>query len=159
MASRISDITRGQIKKRIKEQPGADKGAIAAEFRVSLGTVKRLAKEVKDAQGVPPASVHKAKVRAATKAALGKLPDKGAISAPDFRQILVTLLEDLSTATSEAPVKSREGGARAAAELMRCYREFYPPTIDEAIDHLLTLPDFDPLEFARRLRARYEQAS
>ena len=157
MPKPISDLVRQQIKREIKKDPKADKAAIATQYGVSIGTVKRLAKEVKDTE--IPGSVQQVKVRAATQNAIAKLSDTdGGLKGADFQNILITLLTDLTENLSSASIKSREGAARAAVELMKCHREFYPPTMEDLIDQLLGLPDFEPVEFAKRLRARYDQA-
>lgn len=79
--------------------------------------------------------------------------DPGAI---DTDQLLRTAIASLMADMGSAPIKSRESAALAIAKLIEVYRRYHPPTIDEAIDLLLALPNFTPMQFAKRLRERIE---
>ncbi|MDA0865386.1 MAG: hypothetical protein O2890_03020 [Cyanobacteria bacterium] len=150
MPRKINEITKQAIKRDLREGGDkADKKAIAEAHSVSLGTVKRLVKELK-------APARKAATQDLISQVFGALEEAGVIDRSDFQRLLLASIQGLTDENARAaPVKSREGASRAAAELMRTYEELFPATMEQAADWLLGLPDFEPMKFAAMLRDRY----
>lgn len=143
MPKGIDDLIRQRIKKDLAGKNGT-KQQIADRHNVSIGTVKRLAKEIKPVTTV---------VEASTAAIARSVVAGGAVEDLDYGTMLKTLIKGLETAFEKAEPKSKEGVAGRLIEAMDKYREMM--TMRQAIRWVINLPDFDPAEFTRILKEEY----
>ena len=77
----------------------------------------------------------------------------------DLTQHLKADIDRLSDAMDSAQPKSLEGVAAAKIKMIQCYLQLNPPTLADFVDQLIARPDFDPGEFVRLLKDRYDKAS
>ena len=139
----IDDLIRQRIKKDLAAKNGT-KPEIADRYGVSVGTVKRIAKELK-----PVTDVADNMAGAIAQGAIRV----GEIKSLNYGQYLEDMIEDLARVLPAAEAKSREGVAGRLMEALKAHREFM--SMEQAVDWLLALPDFDPVEFTNLLKRKY----
>ncbi|MEM6436755.1 MAG: transposase family protein [Cyanobacteria bacterium P01_D01_bin.115] len=135
--------------KAIKRAYGAGEGSkkeLAARFKVSESTVKRIC------QGVTPASKNTSVQIVAEAISNG---DPVSIGGLDLTQHLKDGIKDLTADMKSTDAKSKEGLAQAALKYMQFYVQINPPTLEDFVDRLLDRPDFEPEKFVRILKERY----
>ena len=142
MANKTPELIRRGIQRELKK--GKGKQAIAEQFSVSLGTVKRIAKET-DLTAADPVDQLE---RAIASVTAGRF---------DLISTLEVLINNLETRMADAQVKSYEGAASAICKVAELHRRYKPLTLDEGIDLLLDIPGVSPQAIARRLRERLEE--
>ncbi len=135
---------------------------LASEFGISEPTVRRYAKSgewdaIRSAADHLEGVVAK-EVKARVKATSVKPEMAVGGEILDTSEMLSLAIHDLYGSISVAQTKSKEGAASSLARLIELYRKFNPITIDELVDLALSIPGFDPVAFARRLRERIEKA-
>jgi hypothetical protein len=69
-------------------------------------------------------------------------------------ELIETAIRSLTAKMEKADVKSLEGGIMSLVRLLDAYRDRKPETMEEMVDLALSVPNFDPREFARLLRLR-----
>lgn len=143
MPKEIDDMIRQRIKKDLAGRNGT-KQEIADRHGVSIGTVKRLAKEIKPVTSV---------VEASTAAIAKAIVSGAAVDERDYAGALGDIIDRLQTAIATAEAKSLEGTARALMEALDKHREYM--TMERAIEWLVDLPDFDPARFTKLLKDKY----
>jgi hypothetical protein len=149
MARKTDELTIAKIKKAYLAGEGTLE-ALARRFGIGERTLKRYSADgnweaLKQARG--------AVVDEALRDRLQSVPT-------DFNPdaLLLTAIRDLAAALPDVPVRSKESGAAAMAKLIETWRRFNPMTMDDLIDCALDIPNFEPLEFAKRLRQRMERS-
>lgn len=145
MADHIPELTQQAIKRAYMNREGS-KNAIAKRFGVSESSVKRIVKDLGPALVVTQNAI--ANHVAETVKVHGL--------AIDTDQLLVTAINDLSAEMATVPAKSKEGVATAIARMIDMWRKYHPMTMHELVDLAIATPGFDPREFAKLLRERYE---
>ncbi|NER81434.1 MAG: hypothetical protein F6K42_18080 [Leptolyngbya sp. SIO1D8] len=143
MPKKINDLIRQRIKKDLATKNGT-KEEIADRHGVSIGTVKRLAKEVKP---ITSAADHVA--GAIASGALGLATTESL----DYGVILNEIITELRNSLKDAKPGSREGVAGRLMDALKAHREFM--TMEQAVDWVLGLPNFDAEEFTRLLKEKY----
>jgi hypothetical protein len=147
---KISDLTIAAVKRGYLA--GDTIAALAKQHGISEGSIKRLAK------AGDWAAIRQAKQQA-IQAAVQQPPAVSiAGAAIDFDDLLTAAIASLSADVAALPGKSKESAATALFKAIELYRKYHPLTMDELADLAIALPDFDPAEFARRLRDRYTAA-
>lgn len=157
MAEHISKLTQAAIKKAYINGEGS-KTALADRFKVSLSTVKRITKGLEPVQE---AAQHIVDTAVARHIELVRDRSSPTViigsNVLDTDEIMVTAIKDLSADMSNTPAKTKEGVAGSLIRFIETYRKFHPVTMDEAIELVLSIPDFDPRVFAQKLRDRIER--
>jgi hypothetical protein len=150
MARKTDELTIAKIKKAYLAGEGT-LTTLAQRFKVGERTLKRYSSE-QNWEGL----------RAARGTVMdGALRDRLQVAPAEFDPdaLLLTAIQDLAAALPDVPVKSKESGAMAMARLIETYRRFHPMTTAELVDLTLSLPNFDPREFAQSLRDRVERGA
>lgn len=131
---------------------------LAAEFRVSVPTVRRLAK-AHNWDGLR--EISKVAVQAGVVEAVGgDRPSTGlkvtieGMPVP-LDEALATLMNRLLEEAQNAPCKSKEGAVSAWIKAAELYLRLHPPTMRDWVDRAFELPDFDPTKLAKFIRERY----
>lgn len=143
----ISDLTKQSIKKAIR---AGDRTLekIAEQYQVSIGTVRRLAKEMPEREAV----------RVVQQQAIAQHLTTTIAGAPfDMNAILITAINDLAAEMPKTSGKSKEGVGAAIGRLSDLLRKYNPQTERELALLAIAIPNFDPQVFAKELRALIEQ--
>jgi hypothetical protein len=150
MARKTDELTIAKIKKAYLNGEGT-LSDLAQRFKIGERTVKRYSSE-QNWEGL----------RAARGTVMdGALRDRLQAAPAEFDpdSLLLSAIQDLAAALPDVSVKSKESGAAAIARLIETYRKFHPITTAELVDLALSLPNFDPREFAQSLRDRVERGA
>lgn len=156
--SKYDEVTKARLKQAYLAASEPTKQAIvdrlSQEFGISVPQIRRYVK----AEGWDAIREGKQQViRAAVKAEVVPVAEKVNINgvAIDCDELIVNAINSLSADVAALPGKTRESAATAMLKAIELYRKYHPMTIDEAIDLVISLPGFEPQDFARRLRERF----
>lgn len=165
---KLDEFTTGRMRQAYLANLSLNKTALRKEiskrFHCSIPTVIRYAKEGgwEELRQAAIASGHK-EDQTPTQAATVSTPSRYGIvvngEAIDVEALLVQGIEALFAQGLASPVKSQEAALAVAVKLVQEYRRYHPLTMDDLIDAALTMPGFNPVAFARRLKERIEQSS
>lgn len=144
MAKALPELTRKQIQKAWRTTTQT-KREIAAQFRVSEATVKRLTNGIdKDAI-------------AASQAVVGAALANGAAVTIDGMTVTQYVGETIAALAAElpnAPAKSKEGVAGTLLRYLEFHERLHPQQIEVLVDQLLAHPDFSIEKMGDLLRRR-----
>jgi hypothetical protein len=145
----VPELTQQSIKK--ARSGGESVASLAARFKVSERTIQRICSGVNPKLHEPAIEVVKSAISHGARITVDGI---------DLTQHLIDDINQLSGAMSGgAEPKSLEGVAGVKLKYMQYLALLNPPTMAEAVDQLIARPDFDPAEFVRLLKERYDQAS
>jgi hypothetical protein len=144
----IPETTKAAIKRDYKAGLGSQK-ELALKYGVSLASAERICSGVVKGSAAPAMEiVHNAIERG----------QRVTIEGLDLTRYLVDGIKDLMGDMASTEAKSKEGIAGVALKWMQYLAEINPPTMADFVDQLITRPDFDPAEFVRLLKERYDKA-
>ena len=144
----LPELTQQAIKK--ARIGGESVASLASRFKVSTRTIQRITKGIDPEIHAPAAEVVRAAVAHGARVTVDGI---------DLTQHLAEDIKQLSSAMSGAEVKSFEGVMGVKLKYMQYMAQLNPPTMSDFVDNLIARPDFDPTEFVRLLKERYDQAS
>ncbi|MEY3300222.1 MAG: hypothetical protein RLZZ597_3482 [Cyanobacteriota bacterium] len=145
MAKALPELTRKQIQKAWRSTTQT-KREIAAQFRVSEATVKRLTHGIdKDAVAASQSAVVSAAL------SYGSAVTIDGLSLNEYvGQTIVALAAELPN----APAKSKEGVAGALLRYLEFHERLHPQRIEGIVDQLLAHPDFNIEKAGELIRRR-----
>lgn len=151
---RIDDVTFQKLKRDYcnpdREETNED---LARRYGVSRATLARYAKD----NNWQPTKMMAAAVDAmVTQPERVKAVMRG--KTIDVDALRETMINDLQGEMASVPGKSKESIARAIGELLRDYERRNPMTMEELADLAMSIPNFEPIAFARILKERYVKA-
>ena len=142
----LPETTRAAIKRDWRAGIGTQPD-LAAKYGISLASVKRIVQGVEKGSASPAVEVVRTAMASGQRISVGDL---------DLTAYLADGIKDLAGDMASTEAKSKEGIASAMLRWMQYYAELNPPTLSDFVDQLIARPDFDPAEFVRLLKERYE---
>lgn len=146
----IPELTAAAIKRARTMGDGSIR-EIAARFKVSPATVKRIC------QGIKPGCGAEVAAAIVTDAIAHGQPLR--IGTLDLTEYLEAMAVDLRADMATVQAKTKEGIAGQLLRLLQFYAELYPPTFDRLVAQLVEHPDFDPQKVKRALERYAQKAS
>jgi len=146
----IPELTAAAIK-RTRAMGDGSIQEIAARFKVSTATVKRIC------QGIKPGCGAEVAAAIVTDAIAHRQPVR--IGTLDLTEYLEAMATDLRADMARVEPKSKEGVAGQLLRLLQFYADLYPPTIEGIIAQLVEHPDFDPQQVKKALERYAQKAS
>lgn len=74
-------------------------------------------------------------------------------------QLLLWIAENLSREAQRLESNSKEGASNTLLQALQLWRKWHPQTTSEFVDLVVSLPNFDPVEFSRELKRRIDETS
>jgi hypothetical protein len=145
----IPETTRAAIKRDYKSGKHTQKD-LARIYNVSLASVEKILRGVERGSAAPAMEIIHGAISSGQRVTIEGL---------DLTRYLVDGIKDLMGDMATAEPKSKEGVAGVALKWMQYLAEINPPTMADFVEQLVSRKDFNPEEFARLLKAKYEKAS
>lgn len=155
MAQRLTDDQKESII--IRYEQGLKRAQITTETGISEGSVNRVISHHRK-RSQPKQIANKAQTAIAQVVAQSLRPKSVKDGHADMDGSLMTIINAMVSGMGKSAPRSSEGCAAAATRAIALYREFHPQTMEDLIDQLLALPDFDPGHFIQALRKKIEQS-
>ena len=147
MSAQVAELTKRAILKDFRS--GLSKTDLSRKYHLSYSTIKRITK------GVVVEEVAKdIVVRRAIAQRVDGVTRREEVL--DTDELLRVAIADIASDIPSTQSKSKEGAATALVRLIDAYRKYNPLTMDELVELALSVPGFDPREFAQKLRDRIE---
>lgn len=143
----LPELTQQAIKK--ARNGGESVASLASRFKVSTRTIQRIANGINPAIHAPATEIVRSAISHGARVS---------VDGVDLTEHLIADIKRLSDAMPLTEAKSFEGVASVKLKYMQYLAQLNPPTLSDHVDQLLARPDFDPVEFARLLKARYVKA-
>lgn len=146
----IPELTAAAIKRARTMGDGSIR-EIAARFKVSVSTVKRVC------AGIQPGCGAEVAAAIVTDAIAHHQPLR--IGTLDLTEYLEAMAGDLRADMARVEPKSKEGVAGQLLRLLQFYADLHPPTFEGLVAQLVEHPDFDPQKVKRALERYAKKAS
>jgi hypothetical protein len=143
----LPETTRAAIKRDWRAGIGTQP-ELATKYGISLASVKRILQGVEKGSAAPAMEVVRTAITSGQRVTIGDI---------DLTAYLADGIKDLAGDMAITEAKSKEGIASAMLRWIQYYAELNPPTMADFVDKLIARPDFDPAEFVRLLKERYER--